>query len=181
MPERTALYRFYGADDRLLYVGVAKDIKKRWKDHELVQRWWHLIERNSVTWLESREAALAAEATAVDEEAPLYNAIRRADGTYDRLRYDDSAEVQRAASIMRRELADGTLGPGAPIHVVRLARRYEVSAISVLSALAHLPPGAIIERGNKRFVADPARPRRTPRTLHPVVTHGWFEAHGFPG
>lgn len=178
---RTAVYRFHDADNRLLYVGITKNIKQRWAGHELVQRWWHLIDRREVAWLDSREAALEAEARAVESEAPLYNAIRLPDGSYDHRQYDDSAEVALAVETMRREIADGTLGPGAPVHLVRLARRYGVSAISVMSAIHHLPPGAIVERANKRFVADPARPRTAPSTLRPVIPHDWFEAHGFPG
>lgn len=70
LPERTALYRLYDASDRLLYIGIAKDTKKRWKDHELIQRWWHLVARHTITWLPSREQALAVEEKTVREETP---------------------------------------------------------------------------------------------------------------
>lgn len=182
-PERTAIYRFYDMSDRLLYVGIAKSPEKRWKDHELTKRWWHLVARNEVAWLDSREAALTAEAVAVENEAPLYNAIRRADGSYEHLRYDDSVEIQRAAEAMRGELSDGTLAPGDPVHLVVLARRYGVSAISVLSAIDHLPPSAIECRANKRFVTDPARtrPNRSTGSRPVAVPHDYFWQLGFPG
>lgn len=182
-PERTAIYRLHDRDERLLYVGIAKNLKQRWQGHELTQRWWHLVVKRDVTWLDSREEALAAEAAAVENEAPLYNAIRLANGSYEHLQYDDSAEVQVAVESMRRELADGTLPPGAPIHLVQLARRYGVSAVSVMTALNHLPSGAITCRSNKRFVTDPSWPE-CPRPTGPrliAVPHDWFERLGFPG
>ncbi|WP_329390157.1 GntR family transcriptional regulator [Streptomyces sp. NBC_01716] len=153
LPERTALYRLYDASDRLLYIGIAKDTKKRWKDHELIQRWWHLVARHTITWLPSREQALAVEEKTVREETPLYNAERLPNGRYKRLKYDDTREVRHAADSLLREIADGVLTPGTQIHLVRLARRYGVSAISVMGALRSLPHNAIEERGNTRWVA----------------------------
>ncbi|MEU9323230.1 GIY-YIG nuclease family protein [Streptomyces canus] len=182
MQDRTAVYRLYDARESLLYVGITRNIKERWQSHELIQRWWHLVARRDVSWLASRDAALEAEARAVENEGPLYNAKRLSDGSYQRTEYDHGADVELAAEAMRRELANGTLSAGMPIHLVKLARRYGVSAISVMVAMKQLPSNAIIERGNKRFVADPDHQQPAPRaqTLR-VLPHDWFEAHGFPG
>lgn len=70
---RTALYRLYGADDTLLYVGIAIDPDARWRQHEREKHWWPLVARNTVAWFEKRLEALDAEAEAIRGEKPTYN------------------------------------------------------------------------------------------------------------
>lgn len=71
---RTFLYRAFDADGQLLYVGIAKDLEVRLKDHS----------RYSVAWIgqvasltaekyPSRRAAHAAESRAIRTEGPIYN------------------------------------------------------------------------------------------------------------
>ncbi|MGW3196290.1 GIY-YIG nuclease family protein [Streptomyces sp. NPDC001118] len=153
--ERTALYRLYDADDRLLYVGIAKDVRKRWQAHEQTKPWWHLVTANRVEWLPTRQQARAAELVAMESESPLYNGVWHPDGTYTQGKYDDAAETDYAAERLRGDLADGTLRPGDHIRPVQLGRRYGVSAISVATALYHLPPGTIRSRGQVRYFASP--------------------------
>lgn len=68
-----ALYRFYDAQDRLLYVGISTDIGARWKHHSREKEWWRDVTRATIEHLESREAALAAEAAAIRIERPAWN------------------------------------------------------------------------------------------------------------
>lgn len=70
--ERTALYRLYDADGRLLYVGIAQDPEKRWSQHSRTKRatWWPLVARKTVEWFPNREAADAAETIAINNEKP---------------------------------------------------------------------------------------------------------------
>lgn len=157
-PERTALYRLYDADDRLLYVGIAKDVRKRWQAHEQTKAWWHLKSGHRVEWLPSREEARAAELVAMEGESPLYNGVWHPDGSYTQGKYDDTVERDHAIEELRSDLANGTLCPGDQIRTVQLGRRYGVSAISVAMALAFLPPGTIYSRGNFRYIASPASP-----------------------
>lgn len=69
----TALYRLYGADETLLYVGVTRNIAIRFAHHEANKRWWPLVARKTMTWYGSRDGAEAAEDAAIDAEGPLYN------------------------------------------------------------------------------------------------------------
>lgn len=73
MSERTALYRLFAADDALLYVGVAEDPEWRWSQHSKEKIWWPQVARKEVQWYPSRDAAEAAEWTAIHEELPTYN------------------------------------------------------------------------------------------------------------
>lgn len=75
MPERTALYRLFGADDELLYVGVSKQFGKRWQDETYSKPWWPEVRRQTIDWHETRVAALKAEAEAIATERPRHNLI----------------------------------------------------------------------------------------------------------
>ncbi|SDL28519.1 GIY-YIG nuclease family protein [Streptomyces indicus] len=158
---RTAVYRFFDADDVLLYVGIATNVTKRWRQHENAKNWWHLIARSSVTWFESRSGAEAEEARSVDEERPLYNARKHPEGGWEQLRYDDSADLERAHLKLQCDLADGTLLPGQRIFVTRLASQYGVSASTLRWAFELLPIGTFdCSRKGLVFVAREAdKPR----------------------
>lgn len=73
MTERTALYRFFDAEDVLLYVGITNHVGRRWDDHIRKRPWWNDIERQTVNWFPSRSAAEEAEKLAIQTEDPLYN------------------------------------------------------------------------------------------------------------
>lgn len=75
--ERTALYRLYDADDRLLYVGVTADPDQRWKGHETYScRWFSRVSRKVVEWHDDRYLALAHEYLAILHEKPIHNRRR---------------------------------------------------------------------------------------------------------
>jgi predicted GIY-YIG superfamily endonuclease len=70
---RTAVYRLYGADDQLLYIGCTDDPESRWVQHAGDKSWWPKVTRKAVEWRDTREEALAAEAAAIAGEAPEWN------------------------------------------------------------------------------------------------------------
>ncbi|MEU9470456.1 GntR family transcriptional regulator [Streptomyces avermitilis] len=72
-PERTALYRLYGADDTLLYVGISLEPDQRLKKHRWTQRWGDLIARQEIEWFDTWAAAESAERQAVQVERPIHN------------------------------------------------------------------------------------------------------------
>lgn len=92
---RTALYRLFDKEGRLLYVGVAFDPAERWKDHAMFKPWWPLAVRKVIEWHPTRTEALLCEATAIRDESPLHNikgsdihrsAARQVDGSSSRPR-----------------------------------------------------------------------------------------------
>lgn len=75
MSTPTALYRLFGDEDVLLYIGISKSFGPRWHHHAHAQPWWHEVRRQGIEWHESRGAADAAEKAAIKAEHPKYNVI----------------------------------------------------------------------------------------------------------
>lgn len=73
----TALYRFYGADDSLLYVGITHRLPDRFGAHKR-HKPWDQVSRISIEHYPNREQALAAEAEAIRAESPLWNVVHNA-------------------------------------------------------------------------------------------------------
>lgn len=69
---RTALYRLFDAEGRLLYVGIAFNPRSRWAGHSS-KSWWKDVAEKRVEWHATRHEALAAERLAIVDELPLYN------------------------------------------------------------------------------------------------------------
>ena len=72
MTEQTSLYRFYSADNVLLYVGVAGNPFARQGQHALGKP-MHEVVHIELEWFGSREEAEAAERLAIRRERPLWN------------------------------------------------------------------------------------------------------------
>lgn len=78
-PGRTALYRHYDADDRLLYVGITCNPESRGRDHRKTASralWLDQAVRFTGVWYPTRAAAEEAERMAIRREHPLYNRQR---------------------------------------------------------------------------------------------------------
>lgn len=71
--ERAAVYRFYAADDTLLYVGVTQRLGTRWSAHARQKPWWLRVARQTVVWYHTRAEALEVEAVAIKTENPVHN------------------------------------------------------------------------------------------------------------
>lgn len=72
----TALYRFYGADETLLYVGISTNVVARMGQHADSQPWWELVARTTVEHFPTREEAREAEQAAIDSGKPSFNKVR---------------------------------------------------------------------------------------------------------
>ncbi|MFE1362616.1 GIY-YIG nuclease family protein [Streptomyces harbinensis] len=70
---RTALYRLFDQEGRLLYVGISVNPTSRWSVHAGEKTWWPEVHRKDVEWFGDRQQAEAAEIAAIAKERPLYN------------------------------------------------------------------------------------------------------------
>lgn len=73
--EKTALYRHFGADGGLLYVGVSLAPMHRSGVHTRDAAWAEDIATIRIEWLPSRQAALDAERMAIKSDGPRHNIV----------------------------------------------------------------------------------------------------------
>lgn len=67
------LYRVFGEEGELLYVGVAYSVGRRLAEHQDAAAWWPRATRVELEVHEDRGSALAAETIAIKTEHPIYN------------------------------------------------------------------------------------------------------------
>lgn len=70
---RTSLYRHFGPDKELLYVGVSLNHVARLAQHSSLSDWANTIETVTIEYFDSRELALEAETLAIRSETPTHN------------------------------------------------------------------------------------------------------------
>jgi GIY-YIG catalytic domain-containing protein len=68
-----ALYRFFAADDSLLYIGITNDLGARFTGHSGDKDWWVAVVRVAVEHFPDRRSVLDAERAAIVAEKPRYN------------------------------------------------------------------------------------------------------------
>jgi Arm DNA-binding domain len=74
-PGMTHLYRHYGFDGALLYVGVSNNVFNRWDSHKRKAAWADLVAIITVDHFPTREDAEEAEADAILAEKPRFNNV----------------------------------------------------------------------------------------------------------
>ncbi len=67
------LYRFYAADEVLLYIGITNDAGTRWRDHAKLKGWWREVATIKVEHFDTRADVEAAERAAIRAERPVHN------------------------------------------------------------------------------------------------------------
>lgn len=71
-----ALYRHWGEDGSLLYVGISCNVGVRTSQHAKAAHWFHLVQKITVDNFPDRQSAMNAEAIAIFNEKPKYNIVR---------------------------------------------------------------------------------------------------------
>lgn len=70
-----ALYRFFGADGSLLYVGISLQPFRRMGQHRSDKSWWGEVATVAIERHPDRPSVLAAERRAIKAENPRYNVV----------------------------------------------------------------------------------------------------------
>ena len=70
------LYRLYGEDRDLLYVGISGSVLRRIKEHRQVASWWDQVVLIETEEFKNQIAARGAEMRAIRAENPRYNVAR---------------------------------------------------------------------------------------------------------
>ena len=72
MSTPTYVYRCYGPDDALLYVGIANDVEQRLANHAQ-KEWWRMLRHVETEELPNRIAAKRLETKYIRELSPRFN------------------------------------------------------------------------------------------------------------
>ncbi|GAA1887886.1 hypothetical protein GCM10009837_07130 [Streptomyces durmitorensis] len=197
--EPTALYRYFDADDVLLYVGISNKPDFRAKAHLYESRrddWPKRAGRRTDEWHASRPLALKAEEVAIKTEKPLYNGTHNHnDAEFDPSSWSPvsgSPKPPLIADLMRCEIISGRWPAGVRIPSLRtLAKAAGVGSSGPASKAAALlkAEGLLtFEAGHGLFVSKPRAVRPRPRRHAPAepktyekLPHDWPRSVGFPG
>ncbi len=157
-PTPTALYFLYGANEDLLYVGVAADPEKRWYQHSCEKEWWRLVERKEKIWFDNRPAAEDAEARAIVTLRPRFNVAGQPQPEITRVPGAElvtgSADI---ADHLRGRIASGELAPGSLFpSETQLQREYGFGRDAVRKAVGYLASEGlvVVQHGRRSTVAD---------------------------
>ncbi len=74
-----ALYRWYDADDVLLYVGISERPRVRATEHRIGSTWADYAVRSRHEMFATRDEAAAAETKAIVTECPVFNVVHNSD------------------------------------------------------------------------------------------------------
>jgi predicted GIY-YIG superfamily endonuclease len=182
--ERTALYRYFDANDELLYIGISNDPDFRAKAHLYESRpddWPKKAARRTVEWHDSRPLALKAEEDAIKAERPRYNEKHN----YDDAPFDPSSwpkvtawpKVPAIADLMRTEITSGRWAHSQRIPSLRTLGTAVGASSRIVSQASVLLQGEGLldfQPGRGLFVTRP-------RWSGPKLPHDWFHQFGFPG
>lgn len=181
---RTALYRYFDADDVLLYVGISNDPDFRGKAHLYESRpgnWPKRAVRRTDEWHESRADALAAEERAIHAELPLFNEKHN----YDDAPFDPSCwptitvgqKVAAIADLMRTEISTGRWAVGQRIPSLRTMGAATGLSMRLVSKASVLLQG----EGLLEFLPGRGLFVMGPRTAFRRLPHDWPRQLGWPG
>lgn len=130
---RAAVYRLFGEDGALLYIGSSYAPEARDGAHRQHASWGKLVARRTDEWHDSRGAAYDAESRAITAEEPVHNTA----GTPQDTGRSARGRVQREASTARWNVAIGAIQAGASEQEARLAGGW--AEVEYLEASGLLP------------------------------------------
>ncbi|QLJ01510.1 GntR family transcriptional regulator [Streptomyces sp. NEAU-sy36] len=173
-PERTALYRLFDTDDRLLYVGISSEPKARMRDHAAEKSWWGDVATRDFEWFDSRQEAAEAEIEAIRNEQPLHNHAHNTSAVlallpaarteplrpqFTPVAKDGRSVAQRMAADIRPLIMSGDMPAGTRLPSTRdLCAQYQTSNVTVQRGLRILKEEgfAVGRNGSAVYVTSPA-------------------------
>ena len=143
--EPTAVYRLYGANDVLLYVGASWSPKFRWEQHQTHKHWAHLVVRRTEEWYPDRRSALAAETAAIAAENPVHDSSWRHSQIGERPEWLDLSGERAVIDGLTAEIKAGEHGVGDVLQTGPVGRRFSVARATASSAMRELERRGLVK------------------------------------
>ena len=150
IPREPGIYKYYNKENELLYVGKAKDLRKRvssyflknltsYKTHELVNRISHI----EFTIVNSEQDAFFLENSLIKNFQPRFNINLKDDKSYPYIVIKN--EPFPRVFLTRKRIEDGSayLGPYTSVHRVRELINFIRQTIPIRTCALNLTPGNI--------------------------------------
>src|ERR1044071_7001846 len=147
IPHEPGIYKYFNANNELLYVGKAKDLRKRtssyftkaftnYKTHELVQR----IHRVEFTIVDSEQDAFFLENSLIKQFQPKYNIDLKDDKSFPYIVF--KKEPFPKVFLTRRKINDGSeyLGPFTSVAKVRELLTFIKQTVALRTCKLNLTP-----------------------------------------
>lgn len=160
---KTILYRLYGGDGDLLYVGISDNWPSRMKQHKKDKHWFGEVERLDLQAFATRSEALLSERAAIESEKPKFNVVyngQRPDRALPSINLHEALigwvrSIREKLPIERRlafNTEDAAAFLGFPPRVVRqLIKQGDLDVVRI-GSLVRIPMRSIVGYVNK--IAD---------------------------
>lgn len=134
MSTKTALYRHFGKDGELLYIGISYNPFARLSQHELSSSWASLTVSMTIEYFESREDALLAEKHAIINDKPIYNIVHNTCSNNDFSYLDESIvfSVELDGLLAKIDKMVDNRNKNYPQQVSETSMEYAIRAIKLL-------------------------------------------------
>lgn len=171
----TTLYRFFDAEDRLLYIGIAGNPGRRFHEHGKDKDWWPTVVRSTMEHHKTREAALIAERKAILTEHPIYNVVHNhTPGELTPPNWRRTVEARDRVALHRLAAAINATATSGTVGETPLTRSRFLSAVALTTAL--LPFADYCERCE--FDGSGRDPLRFPLAVAEVDENGLTVLYG---
>lgn len=134
MSTKTALYRHFGKDGELLYIGISYNPFARLSQHELSSSWASLTASMTIEYFESREDALLAEKHAIINDKPIYNIVHNTCSNNDFSELDESIvySIELDSLLAKIDKMVDNRNKNYPQQVSETSMEYAIRAIKLL-------------------------------------------------
>jgi predicted GIY-YIG superfamily endonuclease len=151
------LYRFWGKNKELLYIGISKSFGNRFNQHAHIAEWFAAAETVTIEHYPTRKSVEAAEKKAIRAERPLHNKAHNPDyeSTVDHYKWLSNHFFRRKAQGQEQKKLDAMHLELMSIVELNLKyTEYNFSNVGFIKALLMAIESYAVEREGGPFLCD---------------------------
>lgn len=140
----THLYRHWGEDGELLYVGISMSTLMRLSQHRADSEWFPEIAKVTIERFSTRAEALEAERKAIQTEGPRYNVIHKGPGN---VRRRPKPPLHEATSIaLARQMLI------KPLYTTKEVSKVLSLSVATVARMLNDKHLGFVECGNRKYI-----------------------------